>query len=55
MGHQAGPLHTEDAAEKAEPSCLALCLLYYLENIGSIYPAMSMIVKEWVILKNGEE
>jgi hypothetical protein len=24
--------------------CLTLCLLYDLENIGSVYPAMSMIV-----------
>jgi hypothetical protein len=25
-------------------TCLALCLLYDLENIGSVYPTMSMIV-----------
>jgi hypothetical protein len=30
--------------------CLALCLLCSLENIGSVYPSMSMIVKGYSLL-----
>jgi hypothetical protein len=38
-------LLTLNAREEAEYfDCLALCLLYGLENIGSVYPDMSMIV-----------